>query len=203
MAKNTKTDEDYIITPVARLAFEHLFEKDMREIKGVPVDKYNATLLFPKDADLGPLKEFARRARDAKWPDPDKRPSNLRSPFRDGNTEGRGEDGELWAGFEDMIFIRVSSKFKPGVVDQKVRPILDPEKVYSGCYVRAQVHAYTYSNMGNKGVSFGLDNVQFVKDGEPLDGGGVPPEKAFDAVSGGGADEGEGTLDDEEDPFAM
>lgn len=200
MAKNTKTDEDYIITPVARLAFEHLFEKDMREINGQKVDKYTATLLFPKDADLSPLKKLAKRARDAKWPDPDMRPKNLKTPFRDGDVDGRGEDGKPWEGFEGHIFIRVSSKYKPGIVDQKVRPVLDPEKVYSGCYVRAQVHAYVFSNMGNHGVSFGLDNVQFVKDGERL-GGGVPPEKAFDAVSGG-EDDG-GASDDEEDPLAM
>ena len=197
------TEDDYILTPVARLAFPHLFEKDMREINGKAVDKYTATLLFSKDEDLEPLKAVARRAIAEKWPNKERRPRDLKTPFRDGDVDGIGSEGTPWDGFPGTIFIRVSTKFQPGIVDQKVRPLTDPNKIYAGCYVRAQVHAYGYDNMGNRGVSFGLDNVQFVRDGEKIGGGGgIDPTAAFDAVAGGEADTG---IDDgeEDDPLAM
>lgn len=199
MAKDNETET--VITPVARLAFPHLFEKDMREISGKVVDKYTATLLFPKDTDLSALMALAKKALVEKWPDPDKRPAGLKTPFRDGNVDGRGSDGEIWNGFENTVFIRISSKFRPGIVDQKVNPIIDPERIYSGCYVLAQVHAYAYDNMGNRGVSFGLNNIQFVKDGERLGGGGIPPKKAFSAIEGddGQADD----TDPADDPLAL
>lgn len=45
---------------------------------------------------------------------------------------------------------------------------MDPSEVYSGCYMRATLTAYAYDKGGGKGVSFGLQNLMKVKDGEPL-----------------------------------
>ena len=48
----------------------------------------------------------------------------------------------------------------------------DIEKVfYAGCWVRAIVNPFQYSNSGNKGISFGLQGVQFVRDDNPFTGG--------------------------------
>jgi hypothetical protein len=58
---------------------------------------------------------------------------------------------------------------------------MNPQEAYGGAYMRAQIHAYWYDVKGNKGVTFGLDNVQFVRDGEPF-GGRQKAEDAFDAI---------------------
>ena len=64
----------------------------------------------------------------------------------------------------------MSSKTRPGIVDEDLNAVLDPTQVYSGCYARVSINAFPYSNSGNKGISFGLNNVQFLQDGEPLGG---------------------------------
>lgn len=143
-----------LITPVARLSFPHVFR---RQEGDMGAGKYAATLLFPKDTDLSALKAAAAACIKVKWGD--KKPSNLRSPFRD------GDEKEL-DGYAGCIYIRATSKTKPGVVDANVQPILDEEELYPGCYVRASLSVYAYDQSGNKGVSFGLLNLQKVKDGD-------------------------------------
>ena len=48
--------------------------------------------------------------------------------------------------------------------------ITDHAEVYSGCKVRATLSVFAYEKAGNRGVSFGLNNVQKLDDGERLDG---------------------------------
>jgi len=42
--------------------------------------------------------------------------------------------------------------------------------MYPGAGVRASVSAFAYDSNGNKGVSFALNNMQKVSEGERLDG---------------------------------
>jgi hypothetical protein len=113
-----------------------------------------------------------------KFPDPATRPK-IHLPFRD--------QGELkYPGYEaGAVFIRASNEKKPGVIDARKNPIVNEADFYSGCYVRAHIHAFYYDNNGNKGISFGLDNVQKIRDGEPL-GGRMKAEDVFGAVEGAG-----------------
>ncbi len=75
---------------------------------------------------------------------------------------------------EGTIYIRVRTKSQPGMVaiwrgsDGKAAP-LTADKFYAGCVVNASVMGFTYDNE-SKGISFALNNVQFVSDGERLDG---------------------------------
>ena len=64
--------------------------------------------------------------------------------------------------------MNVSSKLAPQVVDKDVNPIIDKEDVYSGCYGRVSMTIFPYNTDGGIGVTGGLNNVQKVKDGEPL-----------------------------------
>ena len=61
--------------------------------------------------------------------------------------------------------------YRPGVVDKQHNPI-DLEEMdtflYGGMYARAAIAAFAYDTKGNKGISFGLNAIQIVKDGEPL-----------------------------------
>lgn len=156
-------DYKQITTPEAILSFPHLFEP--QAAPGSTRETYNAMLIFPKGTDLTTLKEAAKAAYAQAFPNGAK---GARSPLRDGN-EKVEEWGEV---FRDATYIRVSSQFKPAVVDRRKAFITDPERVFGGQFVRAVVHAYGYDVSGNKGVAFGFDAIQIIRDGEPLGTGG-------------------------------
>ena len=151
-----------VMTPEFRVSFPNVFKP--RGFEGQE-PKYSVVMLFDKSTDISALKQLAQRAVEEKWPDPAKRPKGLRNPFKDGDTEKPDVDG-----YEGAIFVNASSKMKPGVVDQNVQPIIDENEFYAGCYARATVTAYAYNKIGNKGVAFGLQNIQKLRDGEPFTG---------------------------------
>lgn len=114
----------------------------------------------------------------------DKIPKDLKNPFRDGaekETPGYGEE---------TIFITFKTEEKngrPGLVDQDMNRIINESDFYAGCYAHATVNPYAWTYMGKSGISFGLQNIQKVADGEPLGGGRAKAEDDFSAVTGGGA----------------
>jgi len=176
-----------IKTPVGRLSYPHLFEAQTYE-DGEP--KFNIVLLFKKGEDLSALEAMAATAAKEKWGD--KIPAGLRNPFRDQSEKADEQTGALPAGYEDGAkFMTLSSKHKPGVVntkvgaDGKLETLYDDTDIYAGCWVRASVSCYAYAKKGNKGVSFGLRNVQLIEEGERLDGG-VKAEDDFEPVAGAG-----------------
>jgi hypothetical protein len=60
---------------------------------------------------------------------------------------------------------------------------VDENGFYAGCYARATVTAYGYDRAGNIGVSFGLQGVQKLRDGEAFNGR-KPVEEQFEALDG-------------------
>lgn len=130
--------------------------------------KYSLTMLFPKKTDLSAFKRAAQNAANEKFGDRSKWPKTLKMPFRDGDTESDQP------GYADHIFVRASSKERPGLVDRDLTPIVDDEdgreKFYSGCYAKATVVAFYYDVDGSKGISFALLSVQKVGDGEKFGG---------------------------------
>jgi hypothetical protein len=91
--------------------------------------------------------------------------SVLKTPLRDGDAER--PDDEAYA---DSYFINANSGTAPGIVDADRQPILDRSEVYSGVYGRASINFYAFNSNGNKGIACGLNNLQKIKDGEPLGG---------------------------------
>lgn len=86
----------------------------------------------------------------------------LKLPLRDGDLEREDE------AYKGHYFINANSKTAPQIVDKAVKPILDREEVYSGCYGRVSLNFYAFNSNGNKGVACGLGNIQKIKDGESL-----------------------------------
>ncbi len=126
--------------------------------------QYAITLVFPKSANLSELKAAAKAAAEKKWGN--KIPTNLRNPFRDGDTD-KPDDPV----FANSIFISARTKQKPGAVAPDRQPLPEPEfDLYSGMRCRASVTAFAYDTAGNKGVSFALNNVQKLADGDRLSG---------------------------------
>ncbi len=54
----------------------------------------------------------------------------------------------------------------------------DTSEVYSGVYGRASISFYAFNSSGNKGIACGLNNLQKIRDGEPL-GGKASAESDF------------------------
>ena len=100
--------------------------------------------------------------------------SVLKTPLRDGDAER--PDDEAYA---DSYFINANSGTAPGIVDADRQPILDRSEVYSGVYGRASINFYAFNSNGNRGIACGLNNLQKIKDGEPL-GGKSKAEDDFD-----------------------
>ena len=100
--------------------------------------------------------------------------SVLKTPLRDGDAER--PDDEAYA---DSYFINANSGTAPGIVDADRQPILDRSEVYSGVYGRASINFYAFNSNGNKCIACGLNNLQKIKDGEPL-GGKSSAEDDFD-----------------------
>jgi hypothetical protein len=107
-----------------------------------------------------------------------KKPSFRFKPLRDGDAEL--ESGEQTnKDLKGMYFLSASKdpSFGPvGLVDENLQVVVDPGKIYSGCYCNVQVNPYPYDRGGNKGVGWGIANVMFVCDGDRLDGQESPTD---------------------------
>ena len=96
-----------------------------------------------------------------------------KNPLRDGDIEK--PDDEAYAG---SYFVNANSATAPGVVDADRQPIIERSEVYSGVYGRASISFYAFNVNGNKGIACGLNNLQKIRDGEPL-GGKASAESDF------------------------
>jgi hypothetical protein len=192
---------DNLVTGAFRLAFPQVFVA--KAVEGGK-EKFGIKMLFPKNGELIPghglggitdLRKLAVAAAKERWgEDKAKWPANLRSldpktaisidgkngwPIRDG-------DEVDWDGFEGMWFAGASSQYQPGVVNAKVQPVINPTEIYGGLICRAQINAYAYEMSGNKGVTFGLNNLQVLRDDGVKFGGREAASKVFGIVEEAG-----------------
>lgn len=91
--------------------------------------------------------------------------SAIKTPLRDGDTDRPGDEA-----YANSYFINANSATKPGIVDADRQPIIERSEVYSGVYGRASINLYAYNSNGNRGIACGLNNLQKIRDGEPLGG---------------------------------
>jgi hypothetical protein len=176
MSKNIKTK---VVTGIVRLSYEHVWEP--ASINGGE-PKYSASLIIPKSdkktvAAIQDAVDAAIEEGIGKFGGKKPNKAVLKLPLRDGDTEREDE------AYRNAFFVNANSRTAPQVVDRAVKPILDRSEVYSGCYIRASVTFYPFNSNGNKGVACGLNNIQKVRDGEPL-GGRANAEDDFTALDG-------------------
>lgn len=170
-----------IKTPLCRLSYPNLFRKVAA--KGSTKEQYSCSLIFPAGTDLTVLMVAAADAAKAQWGEKAAdmlQKGIIRNPFLNGADPKWAEKAAMGPGVK---FIRCSTQQKPKVVDQR-RADVDEDSVYAGQYVFAMVHPYTWDHpTQGKGLSFGIDAVQIVRDGERLGGGGnVDTNTAFDEI---------------------
>lgn len=180
MKKNVKiTNPMKIITgPETRWSYANVWEP--KSING-STPKYSVSLIIPKSDTKTVTKieaaiEAAYREGEAKLKGNGKTVpalAGLKTPLRDGDLERPGDP--VYAG---CYFVNANATTAPGIVDADCNPILTRSEVYSGVYGRASITFYAFNSSGNKGIACGLNNLQKIRDGEPL-GGRASAESDF------------------------
>lgn len=89
--------------------------------------------------------------------------STIKTPLRDGDLERPDDEA-----YKNSYFLNANATTAPGIVDANRQEILDHSEVYSGVYGRASISFYAYNSSGNRGIAAGLNNLQKIRDGEPL-----------------------------------
>lgn len=172
-----------IVTGKVRLSYANLLEPRAPQGGGDP--KYSATLLLPK-SDAATLQAIQTAIQAATQEGIAKRwngrqPARIDIPIHDG--DGARPNGEPFGDeCKGCWVFTASSKQQPGIVDQRVQPILDSTKVYSGMYAFVEINFFPYSANGKNGIGVGLNNIQKVADGEPL-AGRRPATEVFKPVA--------------------
>jgi ABC-type glycerol-3-phosphate transport system substrate-binding protein len=136
---------------------------------GVP--KYSVSLIIPK-SDTKTIEAIKKAIQAAYKEGEAKLKGNSRSvppleaiktPLRDGDLERPDDEA-----YKNSYFVNANSTTPPGIVDASVQPILTRSEVYSGVYGRASINFYAFNSNGNRGIACGLNNLQKIRDGEPL-----------------------------------
>lgn len=167
-----------------RLSYANLFEA--RENKSGDL-RYSTALLIPKDhPQVDDLKAAIDKEGEEKFGKKWASMAKKSYPLHDADEDGKAEDDP---NYEGMYYINTSSKRQPQVVDRQVQKIFDDSEIWSGCYANVSIAVFPFDVPENKGVSFGLNNVQKMKEGERL-GGAPNADEEFEAMD-----------DDDEDEF--
>ena len=152
--------------------FSYLNANDPKSING-SIPKYSASLIIPKEdtVTINKIKsaiEQAYKEGESKLKGNGKSVpalSTLKTPLRDGDLERPDDEA-----YKNAYFVNANSPHKPGVVDGNRQEIIDTSELYSGIYGRASITFYAFNSNGNKGIACGLNNLQKLRDGEPLGG---------------------------------
>lgn len=173
-----------VILREVTLLYPSLFEK--RAIQGSQSEpKFSVVVLLPVGHDMKPLQAALVAAAEAKFGAEARaliQQGKVKLPFR--KQVEKAMEGK--AGYSDdpnAYFLNVGSDSQPGVVNQRLQPVIDPALVYGGVVANVQINAYAWQHpLSGRGLSFGLQNVQIVRDGPRLGNQNPDPTKVFDEL---------------------
>ena len=170
MSNKTVNATKVITGPNTRWSYVHVWQA--QSING-GTPKFSVSLIIPK-SDTKTVAKIKAAIEAAYHEGESKLKGNGRSvpalsviktPLRDGDTE-RPDD----PAYANSYFVNANSATAPGIVDADRQVILDKNEVYSGVYGRASINFYAFNSNGNRGIACGLNNLQKIRDGEPLGG---------------------------------
>lgn len=133
--------------------------------------KFSVSLIIPK-SDTATIEKIKKAIENAYKEGESKLKGNsrtipalsaLKTPLRDGDVERPDDEA-----YKNAYFINANSTTAPGIVDENCNPILTHSEVYSGVYGRASITFYAFNANGNRGIACSLNNLQKIRDGEPL-----------------------------------
>ena len=154
-------------TPVAIAAFVKIREPEMFRKKL----RYSMSLLFERDANLQVLKDALIRCAEQATGEKDLTIKDFAHPIKNGDTKPE------YKGYPGRWFMHTTAgeDMQPKVYGRgKPLPVLDPKVIYSGCHVRVILSAMAYEDDDHPsgiGVTFFMEAIQFVSDGERMGGG--------------------------------
>lgn len=185
-----------IILKNVRLSYANLFEPRPAN-KDDPDSqlKYSSALIIPKDhPQVEQLKTIIDALGKSRFGDNWSKIKRRGNPLKDPDADYKAERTRLEADSEDpddavkpdesvqgCYVVNASSVRQPQVVDRKLQRIMDDSEIWSGCYANASLGGFAYDKDTNKGVSFGLNNVQLVREGDRL-GGAPNADEEFDSM---------------------
>ena len=170
MSKNFVNPTKVITGVNTRWSYANVWEA--KSING-GAPKYSVSLIIPK-SDTKTIEKIKAAIQAAYEEGESKLKGNgktvpalsvLKTPLRDGDLER--PDDEAYA---NSYFVNANSGTAPGIVDADRQSIIDHSEVYSGVYGRASINFYAFNSNGNKSIACGLNNLQKMRDGEPLGG---------------------------------
>jgi hypothetical protein len=177
-----------IVLNKVRLAFPDLFKVGTVPPGSDGEPKFGGTFIFEKDSEafLRAQAEVVKVA-TTKWGKNaiaviGELPKD-KLCLRKGNSN-LDKQGEVRSGFQDMMFVRASSKVRPIVVDRDKTPLIEADgRPYGGCYVNVSIDIYPMDKLG-KGIYATLLAVQFDSDGDSF-GGAKGTADVFDSLDDG------------------
>ena len=169
-----------VILKNVRLSFPNIVEPQTDQEGN---KRYSADFIFEKGSDTHKrletvAKEAAKERFGKNW---EKileavKADKGRYPIQDGN-EKINKDGEVWAGYEDMMYLRTSLQYKQGpvmLIDRDGTKISkDDERAnhfYGGCYVNASINVRAL-DVKKQLIHAQILGVMFKKDGDALGNG--------------------------------
>ncbi len=168
-----------ITGPQTRWSYANVW--DPKSING-GAPKYSVSLIIPK-TDTATINKINAAIEAAYEEGESKLKGNsktvppldsIKLPLRDGDKERPSDEA-----YANSYFVNANSSTSPGIVDAARQPIIERSEVYSGVYGRASISFYAFNSNGNRGIACGLNNLQKIRDGEPL-GGRASAESDFD-----------------------
>lgn len=187
MNKGYTTKSGLVVTPKGRMLYPGLFYPSVPKGETDQTKaSYQLTLLFPKAADGALLVAAVDAAIVAKWGvGPHK--FKIKKPFLKTEEQPRFAD----VAGDYPVMIRAGNKERPATVFGNMKPCTTEEEVYGGRWATMSLNAFAWDHpTGGKGVSFGLNHVMLLEHDEPMGGGRVRVEDAFEPVdvAGGSPD---------------
>jgi len=161
-----------VVTGEVRLSYVHLV-KPYSNQPGQP-EKFSVTLLIPKSDIVTKQKIDAAIQAAIQQGIKDKwngvKPPIVAVPIYDGDGTRPSDGMPFGEECKGHWVMTASTKQRPEVVDINLQPILNETEIYSGMYGRVSINFFPYAVQGKKGIGCGLNNVQKLRDGEPLGG---------------------------------
>ena len=164
------------------ILYPHLFEPQVPKGSAPgTAPAYSLTAILPVNFDFSELQRLAVEAATKLFGEGAMKmlkANAIKTPFRSqAEKAAEGKDG--YSDDPNAKYINLKNERQPGVVDQRLQPILDPSAIYGGCICNVQVNCFAWAHpTGGKGLSFSLQNVQLVRAGSHVGGGTNPDPKS-------------------------
>jgi hypothetical protein len=179
MARVDEKIKTKVITNEVRLSYVHLLEPYAQD-KDKDEPMYSCLLLIPK-SDKETLSCLVSAQKEAYETAKGDKLKGLKFDAVDQTLHDGEEKYDIAERpeYEGMMICNVRSKLPPQIIDKYKEKVETKEEVYSGVYARVSVNAYAYNTGKKRGITFGLNNVQITRKGEPL-GGRASAQDDFD-----------------------